>query len=416
MAEVSDPARPADGEGPPAWQAPSPGQWLGVRRVLRDQRMELGRAAARVYAGLPRAAGTDLLARPGWLPAAPLSLDELPLTWQDEPPAPAIDPGGPLTRHVRPRLASAGAAADGQPRDGGTGGGQPAGGQYRSYAGAVGALDRPGLFEDRVCYRLLGATLAGEPGLAFGACRYFDGVNLGHAVAHELAAAWPGAAGGLTLDRLPLRAAAGDPCDLARRPATVAVATLTLRRGPGGEASFLLHWRDPARVNHAGGLYQVMPAGMFQPVTDAAAALRSDLSLWRCMVREFSEELLGTAEDYHTSGGVLDYEGWPFFRRLAAARAAGALGVWCVGAGVDPLTLATDILTVAVFDAGVFDSLFAGLVAGNAEGRVVVRDGSAAIPFTRKMVEQFSDGTEPVQAAGAALLRLAWRHRRQLLG
>ena len=398
----------------PGEQVPSPQEWRGVRGVLRDQRMELGRAAARLYTGLPRAAGTDLLARPEWLPAAPVSLHELPLSWQDEPPAPVIDPGGPLTGHVRPWLAAAGVPAEGGEPDGEEpGGGQPgagaAGGQYRSYAGAVGALDRPGLFEDRVCYRLLAARLAGEPGLAFGACRYFDGVNLGHAVAHELAAAWPGGPGGLTLDGLPLRAAAGDPCDLVRRPATVAVATLTLRRGPGGEASFLLHWRDPARVNHAGGLYQVMPAGMFQPVTDAPAALRSDLSLWRCMVREFSEELLGTAEDYPTSGGVLDYEGWPFCRRLAAARAAGALGVWCVGAGVDPLTLATDILTVAVFDAGVFDSLFAGLVAGNAEGRVVVRDGSAAIPFTGTMVQQFTDGTEPVQAAGAALDRKSTR-------
>lgn len=364
--------------------------------------MELGRAAARLYAGLPRAAGTELLARPGWLPAAPVRLDELPLTWQDDPPAPVIDARGPLTRHVRPGLAAAAGAA--------------AGGQYRSYAEAIGALDRPALFEDRVCYRLLAARLDAEPGLAFGACRYFDGVNLGHAVAHELAAAWASGPGALTMAGLPLRAAAGDPCDLARRPATVAVTTLTLRRGPGGAASFVLHWRDPARVNHAGGLYQVMPAGIFQPVTDAPAALRSDLSLWRCMVREFSEEYLGTAEEYPTSGGVLDYRAWPFYRQLAGARAAGALGVWCVGAGVDPLTLATDILTVAVLDAGVFDSVFGGLVAGNAEGRVVMHGGSAAIPFTGETVRRFSDGTEPVQAAGAALLRLAWQHRRHLLG
>ncbi len=375
--------------------------------------MELGRVAAQLYAGLPRAADTELLARPGWLPEVPIGLDELPLTWQDQPPAPAIDPGGPLTRHVRPRLA----AGDGTAGDGGQpGGGQPGGGQYRSYAQAVGALDRPGLFEDRVCYRLLDVRLTGQPELAFAACRYFDGVSLGHAVAHELAAAPASDPAALAAGQLPLRAAAGDPCDLERRCATVAVATLTLRREPGGQASFILHWRDPARVNHAGGLYQVLPAGMFQPVTDAPAALRSDLSLWRCMAREFSEELLGTAEEYPTSGGVLDYQAWPFYRRLAAARAAGALGVWCVGAGVDPLTLATDILTVAVLDAGMFDSLFGGLVAGNAEGRVVVRDGSAAIPFTEKMVQQFSDGTEPVQAAGAALLRLAWHHRRHLLG
>ena len=61
-----------------------------------------------------------------------------------------------------------------------------------------------------------------------------------------------------------------DPCALQRRSAITAVTTLTLRRAPDGTASFLLHWRDPARVNHAGGLYQVMPAGIFQPVSDGA--------------------------------------------------------------------------------------------------------------------------------------------------
>ena len=206
----------------------------------------------------------------------------------------------------------------------------------------------------------------------------------------------------------------GDPCALPRRSALTAVTTLTLRRAPGGAASFLLHWRDPARVNHAGGVYQVMPAGIFQPVSAAPAALRHDLSLWRCMTREFSEELLGGSEEYPTRGGRLDYGRWPFHRELAAAREAGTLRVSCLGLGVDPLTLATDILTVAVFEAGVFDRMFRGLVTENAEGRVVTQDGSAAIPFTQATVDRFTGGAEPLQTAGAALLRLAWQHRDHL--
>jgi hypothetical protein len=47
----------------------------------------------------------------------------------------------------------------------------------------------------------------------------------------------------------------------------VAISTLTLRRSAGGDASFPLHWRDPAKVTHAGGLYQVIPVGIFQPVS-----------------------------------------------------------------------------------------------------------------------------------------------------
>ena len=386
----------------------SAARWRAVRRALNENRQALTVAAAGLHGDVPRVAGTSLLCWPAWLPAGPLDLAGLPLSWAGEPAPPAVDGTLPATAHVLPRQAS--------------------GPLYPAYADAIEALDRPALFENRACYRLLSAAVPGpvaaaatpcaaRPGLCFTGTRYFDAVNVGHAVAHELAAAWLAGADELALAGLPLRAAVGDPCDLRRRPAITAVSTLTLRRAPGGAASFLLHWRDPARVNHAGGLCQVMPAGIFQPVTDAPAALRSDLSLWRCMAREFSEELLGGAEEYPTSrDGVLDYARWPFYRQLTEARDSGGLRVSYVGLGVDPLTLATDILTVAVFDAAVFDRLFAGLVPRNAEGRLVTEHGSAAIPFTAATIGRLTGGTGPVQAAGAALLRLAWQHRRALLG
>ena len=379
--------------------------WRQIRRLINEHRPELAAMAARLYPDLPRVAGTDLLCWPGWLPAVPLDLDDLPLDWTSAPPPPAADGTGAAASHVLPRSA--------------------VGHAYPSYAAAIEALDRPALFENRVCYLLLDAELAGQPGLRFGPAWYFDAVNLGQAVAHELTAAWaagtpPGRAGlgragldwaGLDWAALPLRASVGDPCALPRRSALTAVTTLTLRRAPGGAASFLLHWRDPALVNHAGGLYQVMPAGIFQPVSAAPAAQRHDFSLWRCMTREFSEELMGGSEEYPTLGGRLDYGQWPFYREMAAAREAGTLRVSCLGLGVDPLTLATDLLTVAVFDAAVFDRMFHGLVTENAEGRVVTRDGSSGLPFTQDSVDRLTAGDAPLQTAGAALLRLAWQHR-----
>lgn len=371
--------------------------WRRIRRIVNENRQALVATAARLYRGAPRVAGTGLLCWPDWQSTGPVDLADVTLGWSSRAPVPAADAVGPAAAHVLP--------AD------------PAGGRFASYTAAVAALDRPALFENRICYRLLAATLAGPARLTFTRSRYFDAVNLGHAVAHELAAAWAEAGRGpVSLADLPLRAEVGDPCELRRRCAITAVTTLTLRRSPDGPASFLLHWRDPARVHHAGGQYQVMPAGIFQPVTAAPAARRRDLSLWQCMTREFSEELLGGSEEYPTRNGVLDYGQWPFYRELAAARQAGALRVSCVGLGVDPLTLATDILTVAVFDAAVFDRLFRGLVTRNAEGRVVTENGSAAIPFTAQAVDRFAGGSEPTQTAGAALLRLAWQHRRTLLG
>ena len=369
-------------------------RWRHVRAALTANRPELSRIAAGLYPDLARVAGTDLLTREEWLPGAPLGLDDLALTWVDQAPRP-VDTSGEVSAHVRPE--------------------RPSGGRYPSYADAVGALDRPSLFEDRPCYRVLGASLTGPRELRLALTSYFAGMDLGHSVGHELAAAWDESPAGVSLARLPLRRLAGNPCALERRLALCAVTTLTLRRAARGEASFVLHWRDPAKVNHAGGLYQVMPVGLFQPATGAAAAVPHDLSLWKCMTREFSEEFLGTSEDYQTTGGLLDYDRWPFYQRLSGARRAGRLTVHCLGLGVDPVTFAGDVLTVAVFDAAEFDAAFGGLVALNAEGRVITGDAKG-IPFTEDTIARLAGGAEPMQASGAALLRLAWQHRRQLLG
>ncbi len=379
--------------GPADLTGESVAHWRRVRGVLRENRHRLSGVAAALYPDLPRVGGTDLLCRAEWLPPAPVPLDDVALSWDPGAPVPVADGIGPASAHVR-----------------------PAGGDYPTYAGAIAELDPPALFENRPCYRLVRGNLAGEPALDMAMTRYFDAVNLGHAVAHELADAWDEPAGRLTMADLPLRAHAGDPCELARRPAMVAVTTLTLRREPGGTATFVLHWRDPAKVNHAGGLYQVIPVGLFQPVGESQAGWVNDFSLWRCLAREFSEEFLGTSEEYPAPGGVLDYQQWPFYQRLTAARAAGKVTVHCLGLGVDPLTFATDILSVAVFDSDLYDAMFAGLVTENAEGRVVTVPGSAGLPFDAATVARYTGGGEQVQASGAAVLTLAWQHRRGLLG
>jgi hypothetical protein len=397
-------------------------EWRRVRGMLNERRYELGRAAQELYPESGRVAGTPLLARPGWLPAAPVPLDEVTLSWQPGRPARPVDGTGQETEGVRPL------------REGGT--------RFASYAAALGELSRPGLFENRACYRLLGVDVApAATHLRFGEGRYFEAIDVGEAAAHEYAsaaaAATPAAtpadvarddqAGRPALAGLPLRSLIGDPTDLGRRPVMTAICTLVLRadRAEGtdrrafGPATMILHWRDPARVASGGGLYQVAPVGVFQPSHDAEWNRANDFSLWRGMVRELTEELLGTSEDYHSDAGPIDYERWPLHTTLTRARRAGTLRVFWLGLGVDPLTLAADLLTVAVFDSGLFDATFAALVAANDEGRLVTGPGVAGpavgVPFREKSIERFA-GDEPMQPAGAALLRLAWAHRDTLLG
>jgi hypothetical protein len=354
--------------------------WLRVRRYLQEHRYELAADAAGGYRDRMTLAGTPLLTAGRWLPHAPIPLAGIGLEFCQQPALPRVTGSAEPARQALPRRGD--------------------GSRYRRYSEAMGTLAAPRVFEDRPTYRLVEADLAGPHGrLVFGRGSYFDGIDTGEASAHEYAA---------------------------RRLGAGPVSPLTVRHDRRlDRAAMLLHWRDPAKVGHAGGLYQVIPVGVFQPSGYAPWNERNDFGLWRCMLREFAEELGGEDEDHGSERAPIDYDGWPFGARLTGALDSGQVRAYCLGLGTDPLTFATDLLTVAVFDAPVFDEVFAGLPAVNAEGRLLSaggwrptgtgpRGGPSGLPFTAEAVDRFAFH-EPVQAAGAALLALAWQHRRRLL-
>ena len=384
---------------PPARMlTPSERDWLTVRSYLTEHRHDLAVAAAEEFPPASRVAGTPLLAAPCWQPPVPVPLQDISLELGDAGPA---ETGAEVATPLLPQRAD--------------------GTRYRRYSEAMGELAAPLVFENRATYRLTEADLCSPPPrLVFASGRYFDGIDTGEAAAHEYAAArlggpapGPRAAGlrAAGAGAAGLRERFADPCDLRRRPANLAISTLTLRLDRrAGRASFLLHWRDPAKVGHAGGLYQVIPVGVFQPSGEAPWNRQHDFSLWRCMIREFAEELGGRSEDYASDSAPVDYDSWPFARQLTDAVHRGQVRVWCLGLGTDPLTYATDLLTVAVIDSVVFVALVSVTRQRNAEGTIL-----AAREFAAHVIDRSVTG-EPVQAAGAALLRLAWRHRETLGG
>ena len=388
--------------GPEAAAGHSQQRWRREREYLNAHRHDLSHLVRDLYAPSWRIAGTSLMARPEWQPSRPVPLEQVTLSWRPDRTGTVVDPVQPAgSESVRPLRAD--------------------GTRFASYAGALAALNPPRLLENRTCYRLLEASATAGAELTFGANRYFDLINVSEAVAHETAArvlSRPDAP--LAMGDLPLRSAIGDPLDLARRSVTTGIATLILRQDrDAGRAQMFLHWRDPASVAVNGGLYQVAPAGMFQPSHEARWNLVNDLGLWEAIARELSEELLGTGEDYGSGSAPIDYPRWPFFAALTAARRAGTLRGYWLGVGADPLTLDVDLLTVLVFDASFFDREFAGLVAANDEGHILTGPGAAGhevgIEFSAASIERFTS-TEAMQDAGAALLRLAWQHRGVLLG
>jgi len=328
---------------------------------------------------------TPLLSAPLWLPDAPIGLDDIKLQYTPAEAFSGITGTDPVIRRLLP------VRADGS--------------RYRTYSEAVAALAAPTIFENRSTYRLLRADLQSNPHMVFCDGKYFDGTDLGDAAAYEFTAAILG-----EISTQDLRTAIGDPCDPARRLVNVAISTLTLRYDrTTGAATFPLHRRDGARVGHAGDMYQVLPVGVFQPAGEEPWNTGNDFSLWRGVVRELAEELRGDTENYDTHHGPIDYRSWPFASDLTRALGSGEVRAFCLGVGVDPLTFATDILTAVIVDASPYDELFGQVADTNSEGSIL-----PAVPFTAEIVERYARN-EPTQAAGAGLLRLAWRHRAVLL-
>lgn len=371
-------------------RTPSEELWLRLTSALSRDRYDLALRAAAGYPPWLQLAGTPLLARPSWRLPAPVPMDSVRLEFRPDASRPDLPDLAALAPYTLPERAD--------------------GIRYRRYSDVVAALAAPTVFENRPTYRLIEADLSGAAGprLAFGRGRFFDGVDASGPAGLEYAAAESGTAPA----GRPYRAALGGPVgDLARRSATLAVSALTLRydRHPG-TATFPLHYRQPGRVSHAGGLYQVIPVGVFQPSGEAPWNEANDFSLWRGLLREYAEELLGADEDHGSERAPIDYGAWPLAKAMTGGLADGRVRAWCLGLGADPLTFALDLLAVVVIDAPLYDDLFGELVDANTEGRVI-----KPRPFDEPSVTELLNDA-PLQAAAAALLTLALAHRDALLG
>ncbi|MGQ0778463.1 MAG: helix-turn-helix domain-containing protein [Pseudonocardiales bacterium] len=372
-------------------------RWREERRWLNQHQSELAKLAVRLYPAEYRVPRTPLIAHPAWVPSEPVELSSLALRLDEGAQIVVVDGSEPESQAVRPL--------------------RTAGMRFERYTSAIKHLGPPALFESRPCYRLLDASLLTHQ-LEFGLAAYFDKLDISEALGHEMATACMGDGRSNSperlRDRLPFREVIGDPFDPHRRAIIPAITTLTirLRRYPA-EPSFLLHWRDPAKVATAGGIYDVIPAGEFQPSSVGPWDRRNDFDLWRNIVREYSEELLGEPEHDGTRSQSIDYQRWPLYRQLQAARVNGAVGTFLLGLGLDALTLAATILTVVVIDDDVFTEVFGSTVRFNDEGEIVaLGDGTPTegVPFTESAVSRMLD-TEPMASPGAACLTLAWKHR-----
>jgi len=251
LAERSEDGAPTDGMDEHV--VSSQRQWLRTRRMLNQHRPVLTQLAARLYPSSIRLADTGILTPKEWRLDEPVDLSAIDLTLREAPP-PLVTGRHEETRPLRPLVAP--------------------GRHYDKYHRAMRDLDRPRLFENRVCYRLFGIEwprFTVEGGLTVGYMRYFDMIDVGEALAHEIALASIDRDGNLrggrcSWDRLPFRRLVADPFDLQAYPLMLSISTLTIRRSRAG-ATFLLLRRGAGQVAIAGGMLSVMPTGVFQPAS-----------------------------------------------------------------------------------------------------------------------------------------------------
>jgi hypothetical protein len=373
--------------------------WIRTRQLLNQHRPKLTQIALDLYPESMRLGRTGILMPSAWRLEAPLDLGTIDIELCSTP-TPLVTGRHEETLPARP-LASPGR-------------------HYESYHRAMRDLDRPRLFENRICYRLLDAKFPGSRGqLALGYMRYFDMIDVGEAAAHELALAVTDQDGNFNenhslQERIPFRKFVGDPLDLAAYPLLLSISTLTVRRSRA-RTTFILLRRHVGQVAIAGGMLSVMPTGVFQPASIMPTHDSPDFNMWRNMMREYSEEFLGNPE-HDGSGDPIDYAGQEPFRSLDAARSAGKIRVLSLGVGIDALNLVGDVFTVAVFDADVFDEIFHNLVETNEEGTVTNGNRNhEQFVFDGPTIDSLLT-SEPMAPSGAACLSLAWQHRESVLG
>jgi hypothetical protein len=312
-------------------------RWRETLEILGGYRRKLAVVAEHLYPEfiVPGLENTGVITHPSWLPAEPVPLRLVVLDLDEHVPAPAITGLERESAQVRP-LASAEQ-------------------RYQRYSHTVRDLTPPRLFENRLCFRVVGIDWTMPIAqLQFRAMCFFDSIDTNEALAHEMALHHLShdnrgdvVIGRASWRRLAFRKLVGDPFDLSRRPLMGAIGTLTIH---GGESpSMVLHQRDGGRVADGGGMVHLLPAGIFPPSSVLPGSVAADFSIWRNIQREYSEELLGGTE-HDGSGRPIDYAGSEPFVTMDQALSDGRIRIYCLGFMLDALTLCADLLTVAVFE------------------------------------------------------------------
>jgi hypothetical protein len=353
---------------------------------LRLTQQALGRSPERWRVG-----DFPMLVRAEWIPDAPFDLSEISIEWQqDEHDDDALDAARQSASKVLSKLRL---------------------GLVDRYSTALAEIaEMNNLFDGKI-YRLVDVELTPEiKRMAFTESSYFAYLDTSEVLALEAECL---VATKKRIDRAGShRRSLGDPFDFRNRVVSLGIDTLTIRV-TGQCAGFFLHRRDPRQVVNNANLIGVIPAGEFTPSDVSSEALMNDLDIWKNIMREYAEEMLGVEDALGQSGRWIDYAAESPYRELNDARANGLLKVKVLGLGIDPLPWKPELLTVCIIESQAFDAIFADVPKRNDEGLILRGNGKDGLPFDAATIARYCKDHN-ISPNTKALLQLAWRFRAEL--
>jgi hypothetical protein len=173
--------------------------------------------------------------------------------------------------------------------------------------------------------------------------------------------------------------------------------------------TFLKHKRTPGATMEAIDTEHVVPAGTFQPRREMPPVPDPDFNIYKTILRELGEELLGKKEMEEIGRSTEDISKDRHIRKFHKLFVEGYAKAFFLGWGLDPLTTKAEFLTVIVMDIHEFRKRFGEPhFKHNWEGR------HDSFPFDAETVNDFIDGPYTLPA-GAGCAKLAWDNRELLL-
>lgn len=177
----------------------------------------------------------------------------------------------------------------------------------------------------------------------------------------------------------------------------------------GNALTFFKHKRTPGATMEAINTEHVVPAGTFQPRRGIPSTPDSDFNIYKNILREMGEELLGKKDMERVKTSTDDITKDPKIHEFHYLFSDGYAKAFFLGWGMDPLTTKAEFLTAIVVNIQEFTKRFGEpKFKHNWEGK------HYSFPFNADTIADFiiSSYTLP---AGAGCAKLAWDNRYALI-